>query len=199
MLALSKRLITNARTRLELHNGLTPLRHWLHELSAREIEVVGYLWRGCRRPGLRRTAFCISWLGNGLAYLLLGLAILATSDSSARTVATAALCVAMAHLIYPWVKLACSRARPCDYRKELEPILASLDRHSFPSGHAMTLAAVLVPVLTTYPYAWPSAALAFLAMTWSRIACAHHYPSDMVAGLFLGMMVATPVSGLILK
>jgi undecaprenyl-diphosphatase len=33
-----------------------------------------------------------------------------------------------------------------------------------------------------------------LSMAWSRIATAHHYPSDVVAGIALGAVVAGPLS-----
>jgi undecaprenyl-diphosphatase len=194
MLTGSRLRLEQARERLEQHHGLTPLRAWLLQLAEREIHLVEWAWRGAQRPGLGRAAVLVSWLGNGLAYLLLATILLLTLDGVGRTVLTAGLCMVAAHLIYPWAKLACARLRPCELRSELEPRLASLDRHSFPSGHAMTLAAALTPLLAAYPATWPEAVVAWLAMAWSRVACAHHYPSDVVAGGALGVLIAAPLA-----
>ncbi|MET0180171.1 MAG: phosphatase PAP2 family protein, partial [Novosphingobium sp.] len=174
MLTESRLRLAEARERLERHDALAPLRGWLLELGEREIHLVERVWRGAERPGVRRTAVAVSWLGNGLAYLPLAVILLLTVPGVVRPLAVAGLCVLIAHLIYPWAKLACCRARPCELRRELAPRLALLDRHSFPSGHAMTLSAALVPLLAAHPASWPAAAGAWLLMGWSRVACAHH-------------------------
>jgi undecaprenyl-diphosphatase len=188
MLSRSRVRLAEARQRLERHDSLDPLRARLVELGNREIHLVEWAWRGTLRPGVRRTAVLISWLGNGLAYLALAAVLL---------LAVSGMCVLVAHLIYPWTKLACGRQRPCELRSDLEPRLASLDKHSFPSGHAMTLTAALLPILIAYPAIWPVAAIAWLLMAWSRVACAHHYPSDVLAGSALGLVVAAPLSWLL--
>lgn len=194
MLTRSRQFVNRARSRLELHDGLTPLRSRLLALSAHEIHMVAWAWRGTRRPGMRRTALCISWLGNGVLYVLVGLALLVTRADAVWPVAVAALCIAASHLVYPWAKLACSRSRPFHYQDDLQPLLACLDHGSFPSGHAMTLTAAMVPILAVWPGAWPAAVAAWLAMAWSRVACAHHYPSDVVAGSALGLIIALPIT-----
>lgn len=197
MLTESRQRIAQARERLGNHDRLAPLRQWLLDLAEREIHLVEWAWRGAQRPLLRGPAVLVSWLGNWLGYLLLALALLLTLDGGWWLIVVAGLCMLLAHIVYPWTKVACGRTRPCELRSELEPRLASLDRHSFPSGHMMTLSAALVPVVVAHPPAWPAAAGAWLAMAWSRVACAHHYPSDVVAGAALGLVIAVPVTWLL--
>jgi undecaprenyl-diphosphatase len=194
MLTGSRLRLADARERLERHDGLAPLRRWLLELGEREIHLVERAWRGAERPNVRRAAVLVSWLGNGLAYLPLALILLLTVPGVVRPLIVSGACVLVAHLIYPWAKLACCRKRPCELRRELAPRLASLDRHSFPSGHAMTLSAALVPLLAAHPAGWPAAVGGWLLMAWSRVACGHHYPSDVVAGGALGVFVAVPLT-----
>ncbi|MFO1124672.1 MAG: phosphatase PAP2 family protein [Methylocystis sp.] len=67
-------------------------------------------------------------------------------------------------------------------------------RSPFPSGHAMTLTGVLAPIVIAWPATTPSAALLLLSMAWSRIATAHHYPSDVVAGAALGAGLSYPLA-----
>lgn len=198
MLARSRIMVATARNRLKDHRALLPLRNGLLHLSEREIRIVERAWRSTSRPSLKFMAVSISWLGNGPAYFILAVIVLLTLEGAAGAVISAGLCVLLGHLIYPWAKLTCSRDRPCELRHELQPRLATLDRHSFPSGHAMTLTAALVPLLAAYPGLWPAALLFWLAMAWSRVACGHHYPSDVVAGTILGAAVAAPVTWLMI-
>lgn len=154
-------------------------------------------WRGTRQPSIRLAAVLISWLGNGAIYLILAVALLAMGGWRLRPIADAGLSMVITHLIYPWLKAACARSRPCNLRDSLKPLLASLDEHSFPSGHAMTLTAATIPLIHAAPGVWPLALGFWLAMAWARMACAHHYPSDIVAGGILGAAIALPVTFLL--
>ncbi|MET0251460.1 MAG: phosphatase PAP2 family protein [Novosphingobium sp.] len=184
--------------RIESHAGLAPLRRWLLELGEREIAIVAWAWRGTERASLRHTAILVSWLGNGAIYVLLAAVLLLTLDGVWRPLGVAAVCVLAAHLVYPWAKAAARRLRPCELYAELAPRLPLLDRLSFPSGHIMTLSAALVPLVFAFPQVWPGAAAIWLLMAWSRVACAHHYPSDVLAGGALGVLIAAPTSWLLL-
>ncbi len=192
MIVRTRRLFVRARERVEGSERMLPLRGWLRTLSDREIELVDRVWQTTRHAGVRKLAFAISWLGNGSFYVLCAVVLIGVGG--ARPVAVAALAIGVVHLVYPWIKLACGRLRPFEIDPGLTPLLATLDRHSFPSGHAMTLTAALVPVLAAWPAAWPLALVAWLVMAWSRVATAHHYPSDIVAGALLGGAVATPLA-----
>ena len=190
MLARSRQMLTDARSLLEGAGRLHPLRTRLLHLSEREMATVGWLWRGTKHPSVRRAAMLISWLGNGVAYLLVAGILLAGTDGKVQLVALSGTGILICHLIYPWLKLACGRPRPFELRADLVSPLATLDRHSFPSGHVMTLTAAMVPFVVAAPAFLPFALLLWLAMAWSRIACAHHYPSDVLAGGALGLVVS---------
>jgi undecaprenyl-diphosphatase len=58
----------------------------------------------------------------------------------------------------------------------------------------MTLTAVLLPIMHARPALWPFAAGALGALAWCRLASAHHYPSDVLAGACVGAAIALPVS-----
>jgi len=193
VLTRSRKRLDQIRMSLEVHESLSPVRRLLHDLGDREIAIVERAWRTAQRPGIKTAAFAVSWLGNGAAYLIIALLCVLTLEDPAWPLLISGLSVAVAHVIYPWTKLACGRQRPFEARGELKPHLASLDKHSFPSGHAMTFTAALLPMVTAFPVIWPSVLLAWLLMAWSRVACAHHYPTDILAGTLLGMAVATPL------
>lgn len=192
MLARSRKRIDQFKARLEVNESFAPFRHWLHELGEKEIASVEWTWRSAQRPGLHSTALVVSWLGNGSGYVLLTAAFLLTLDKALAPLLVSGAASLLAHLVYPWTKAACGRQRPFEHRGELKPHLASLDKHSFPSGHAMTLTTAFIPMVVAFPAIWPIALLAWLLMAWARIACAHHYPSDIMAGTLLGLLIATP-------
>jgi undecaprenyl-diphosphatase len=198
VIARSKQIIANARTRVETHARLEGLRCFLERLSAREIGIVAAFWRGAQNPVVGRVAAFISWLGNGLIYALFALVLVLFVDGSGWPVEVAVVAAVVAHVLYPWIKLAFARERPFVLRPELVPLIPTLDRLSFPSGHIMTLSAAFVPIFTGMPQLWPSALVIWPAMAWSRIACAHHYPSDVLAGTALGIIVASPITWLLL-
>jgi undecaprenyl-diphosphatase len=58
----------------------------------------------------------------------------------------------------------------------------------------MTLSAVLVPIVILWPSFAIPAALMLICLGWSRVATAHHYPSDVLAGAFLGIGLGYPIS-----
>lgn len=113
----------------------------------------------------------------------------------ARSVACAALSLALAFLIYPPLKRLIARPRPCHADGRLADALQPLDRYSFPSGHAMTAAAFGVPVAVAAPALGVLIVTAgCVLMSWSRMALGHHYLSDVVAGTILGATIATAVA-----
>ncbi len=166
----------------------------LARLSDREIALVGRTAAAARRTRLEPVAIAVSWLGNGTIYLIMAAMLVAVAGrTSARTLALAALCGAVSHLVYPQIKRVTARPRPFEHRAGPPPAGAPLDAFSFPSGHLMTLAATLTPVLLRWPRLWLAALGLWLVLAWSRVATAHHYPSDLLGGTLLGVGVALAV------
>lgn len=68
--------------------------------------------------------------------------------------------------------------------------------HSYPSGH--TTAAFTLAVATACAYGWAAAPILLLAaMTgFARIVTGYHFPTDVLAGAFLGTLVALVCAGL---
>lgn len=86
--------------------------------------------------------------------------------------------------------------RPCQVAEDLECLLPVQEWNSFPSGHMMTLTTAMASVLPVCPLlGWVAGPLLGL-MAWARMACGHHYPSDVLAGTALGLVVYYLVSAL---
>ena len=71
---------------------------------------------------------------------------------------------------------------------------APLDIHSFPSGHTMTMTGVVVPLVVYWPASLSASIFMVCGLAWSRLATAHHFPSDVLAGALLGIAVGYPVA-----
>ena len=160
--------------------------------------ILVHLCASSARPLLwRRFAISFSWLGNGLIYPALAASLVLVDGARAvHTIIAAAINLGLLHCLYPAIKRRWARARPYRADPRLTPLLKVLDEHSFPSGHAMTLTAALVPTVLVFPEALPPSLTLWGAMAWARLASAHHYLTDVLAGTALGLLVAYPLSQL---
>jgi undecaprenyl-diphosphatase len=168
---------------------------WTRRFHAADLAVVRMVSRSARSTIGRGLAIIISKLGNGWIYLILGAIIFqCLGREGLPVVAIAGLNAALLHCLYPLIKRYIGRPRPFRVDPKLPVLLNVLDEHSFPSGHTMTLSGVLVPVVIAWPSIAMSAAALILSMAWSRMATAHHYPSDVICGAVLGVVLAYPIS-----
>jgi undecaprenyl-diphosphatase len=181
-------------------SGRVPLVERERSLFARrvfdaDLAAVRLIVRSARPTIGRVSAVLISKLGNGWLYPILGLIILGwLGRIGFQIVIAAGLNAAVLHCLYPPIKRRIGRLRPFRVDPHLCSLLAVLDEHSFPSGHVMTLSGVLVPIVLVWPSTTILAAALFLIVAWSRIATAHHYPSDIFAGGVLGVVIGYPLS-----
>ena len=168
---------------------------WGERLYEADLAAVHLFSRSARSMIGRFSAVAISKLGNGWIYLiLLPIVLVGLGWQGLHVAALAGVNAALLHILYPIIKRRFCRKRPFHVDARLPSLLKTLDDHSFPSGHAMTLTGVLAPIVIAWPATTFSAALLILSMAWSRIATAHHYPSDVVAGVALGAGLSYPLA-----
>lgn len=82
-----------------------------------------------------------------------------------------------------------ARARPCDINTAVQLLVSRPTDYSFPSGHAaasFTAAAVLL--FEKHPLRIPAFVLAAL-IAFSRLYLYVHFPSDVLAGALLGILI----------
>jgi undecaprenyl-diphosphatase len=172
---------------------------WGQRLLELDLAAVHLFSRTARSAIGRFLAVAISKLGNGWIYLILApIVLIGLGWQGLHVAALAGLNAALLHMLYPIIKRRFGRRRPFQVDARLPSLLKTLDDHSFPSGHAMTLTGVLAPIVIAWPATTLSAGLLLLSMAWSRIATAHHYPSDVAAGVALGAGLSYPLASGIL-
>lgn len=169
------------------------LAGWFERLDARELAHVRRCVGHTERHLLRRAAIVLNLLANGGLYPIVAVAVLAMFGRAMfPAVLIAAGSVLVAHLIYPRIKGRCARRRPFECDPTIASLLKPLDRHSFPSGHAMTATAAFLPLAAAAPALAPPALAAVALIGWARLAAGHHYLSDVLAGALLGAIIAVP-------
>ncbi|WP_294537533.1 phosphatase PAP2 family protein [uncultured Rhodoblastus sp.] len=199
-LALAAESLTDPASFERLRRFSPRMGRWIETLQEADLESVRILSRTAQGPVGRRCAIVISKLGNGWFYLFLAALLFARWGwGGARIVLLACVNAGVMHSLYPRLKRRYRRRRPFRVDPELSSLLATLDEHSFPSGHAMTLSAVLAPIVMLWPAMAVPGAMMWLSLAWSRVATAHHYPSDVLAGALLGLGLGYPVSAGILS
>lgn len=176
-------------------NSQARIDDWAQRFVEADLAAVHLFARSARPKATRLLAISISKLGNGWIYLPLALFVFASFGWEGRRIAALSMLNAvLLHMLYPILKRRFGRKRPFHADASLTSLLKTLDESSFPSGHAMTLTGVLAPIVLAWPAMAAGAMAIICAMAWSRIATAHHYPSDVVAGVALGAGVAYPLS-----
>lgn len=163
----------------------------LQRLQSWDVRTCTRLNRAIRhRPVLVffRTA---SWLGDGIFWYALMLALLLASGPDAalpvlHMAATGIVCT----LLYRFLKTGTSRPRPYQVHAHIAAGADPLDRFSFPSGHTLHAVAFSLIAGSYYPFlALPLASLTIIVAA-SRMILGLHYPSDVLAGAGLGAAVA---------
>lgn len=163
-------------------------------LSELEIRAVHKTAQPIRYAAVRHSAICINWCANGLLYPLLAVIyVTAFANQSLDPLLIALASVSLAHCLYPIVKRTTKRPRPFELDPRLDPHIAPLDKYAFPSGHAMTLSATGAPFVYYFSETGWLLALLWIVVGWARIVVAHHFPTDILAGTFLGLATTTIV------
>lgn len=141
----------------------------------------------------------ISKTGDGYLYPVMTLVFWLMNRQMGAMLFTSALAAFSIEIpLYKLVKHTVRRARPCDALCSVEPLTRVLDRFSFPSGHTAgafvmaTVVSAFYPVVSAVVYAW--AGLVGL----SRIYLGVHYPTDVLAGMVVGICCGTTGLSMIL-
>jgi undecaprenyl-diphosphatase len=165
----------------------------IDELNAVEQKLVSRVAPKAKYSFWLVLAMAITRLGNFWLYPLIGFILLIYKGSASLSILIiGGANIFFLHRIYPWIKEKCARIRPIRPNIPGSPDFNQLDIYSFPSGHVMTLTGLVIPIMVAFPDTVWLGVAAIFTMAWARIACAHHYPTDVLGGVTLGFIVSYP-------
>jgi undecaprenyl-diphosphatase len=166
-----------------LDGTLARLQHWDALLCERSNRWV-------RAPGLLAILRGVSWLGNGIFWYALLLALLLREPRAAALPALHLIFVGLVcTAAYKMLKAGTLRPRPFQSLAQVKAGAAPLDAFSFPSGHTLHAVAFTLVALEYWPGLAPLLVPFTLLTAASRVALGLHYPSDVLAGAALGAAI----------
>jgi undecaprenyl-diphosphatase len=144
-----------------------------------------------RHAALLHVFRAISWLGDGLFWYALMLALLVHGGAHAAPAVLHMIVVGVVcTTTYRVLKRGTSRPRPYKVVPAIAVGAVPLDAYSFPSGHTLHAVAFTI-VAASHTPALAGLLAAFTALTAvSRVVLGLHYPSDVAAGALIGGAIA---------
>lgn len=163
----------------------------LRELLRWDQAICLQLNRGLRYATLQHGFRALSWLGNGIFWYALMLALLVVYERDAvQPVLHMVFVGVVCTCAYRMIKRRTGRPRPYRAMRSVLAGAPELDAFSFPSGHTLHAVAFTLVACSHYP-ALVAILVPFTLLTAaSRVVLGLHYPSDVLAGAAIGASVA---------
>lgn len=131
-----------------------------------------------------------TYLGDGWLWGLLALCIMIFDDRRFLILLIGFSIVWINKLIVVWIKHSCKRPRP----KPLPPNIRSkiVQEYSFPSGHSADSFGIAFLICHFYPFLSIQVGIFLVSflISFSRIYVGEHYPTDVITGGILGIIMS---------
>ena len=154
-----------------------------------EFAILNGIQANLRNPVLDMLMPAITALGNGgLIWIALAGVLLLTPKhrkTGAAVLAGLVLEVICCNLV---LKPLVARVRPCDVNTAVQLLVARPDDFSFPSGHTGASFAAVSALFVSRNRLWIPALILAVLISFSRLYLYVHYPTDVLAGVLLGVM-----------
>jgi undecaprenyl-diphosphatase len=120
----------------------------------------------------------------------MGLAWAAVYPATITYVLAGVVAFALELMLYYWIKKNIKRPRPFNKLKGIQNLIVPPDEFSFPSGHTGAAFLMATVISLAFPLFCVPVLLWAGSVGFSRIYLGVHYPSDVLAGMILGLLSA---------
>ena len=159
----------------------------MQSLTSADLKLLRYMRTHGHTPGVEGVAKALGKAANnGAVWVVLGLALALIDPGRRESWLICAALGPVAIVLNYGIKLAVRRPRPA--LEGLPPLGGAPSSLSFPSAHALSSFAVATAMVRVDP-ATAGALLVALAISLGRPYLGMHYPSDVLAGAFLGIVL----------
>ena len=155
-----------------------------------EIKILDFIRERFACPFLDAVMPLITSLANGGIIWIITAVLLLIFKKSRKTGFSVALALITGLIIGNLIlKNLVGRIRPYEFNEGVEILVARLSDYSFPSGHTLaSFEAATVLLIRDKRLGIPALVLA-VAIAFSRLYLYVHYPTDVLAGIILGVLI----------
>ncbi len=163
----------------------------LARIDSLDRATTGSVSRWSRRTPVAVFFRAVSRLGDGLIwYSLLAALFVVSGGSEWRRVLHFGVTALIAVAVYKFLKSRLVRERPFIADPDICCACAPLDRYSFPSGHTLHAALFATLFMTLSPALGMTLVAFAVLIAASRLVLGLHYPTDVIVGAVLGVVMA---------
>ncbi|WP_349408233.1 phosphatase PAP2 family protein [Pseudalkalibacillus sp. SCS-8] len=168
---------------------------WLHE---RECSLFHWVNNKCQHTFFGKYFMTVTHAGGATGSIVMCLLLMSLNDGELRMIGfQCLLALAISHLPVQVSKKLYPRKRPYQVLPNTITISKLLKDHSFPSGHTTAIFSVVTPLVLWNPLFAVLFIPLSLSVAISRIYLGLHYPSDVFAGMLLGIGSGLLVSSIL--